>query len=301
MQAVISIIIPIYNAEQYLRRCLDSVLSQTFTHWVAICVNDGSSDNSGAILDEYGKKDPRFKIIHKKNAGVCVARNVAIELLDTPWTCFLDADDAFAPYTLDTFYKIAQLSKLNMIICDSHTSQMNELPPAPILKYTIYDNVLKNIVHLNNVRSTIWNKLIKTDLLKSQTFIPNISTGDWPFLTVLCHQLTQFALVHTPLYMYNQENISITRSPCSVKKINSYMIGMRYVYEFYKDKPDLPYAKQRINIAIKMCVNKVYRDKKNKKTLVPALISGLKQLHKDKVFAWHTLPFKTLYRLWRLL
>ena len=75
-----SIIIPVYNVAQYLRECLDSVLAQTFTDWEAICVDDGSTDGSGAILDEYAAKDWRFRVIHQDNAGVGFARNVALNV-----------------------------------------------------------------------------------------------------------------------------------------------------------------------------------------------------------------------------
>ena len=76
----ISVIIPVYNVEKYLRRCLDSVLAQTFTDWEAICVNDGSSDNSAQILAEYAERDPRFKIITKENGGVSDSRNAGIAI-----------------------------------------------------------------------------------------------------------------------------------------------------------------------------------------------------------------------------
>ena len=91
-----SLIIPVYNVAPYLRECLDSVLAQTFTDWEAICVDDGSTDWSGAILDEYAAKDKRFHIVHKENAGVSVARNLAVEKASGDFIGFVDADDAIA-------------------------------------------------------------------------------------------------------------------------------------------------------------------------------------------------------------
>ena len=73
----ISVIIPVYNCGQFLRRCLDSLVNQSFKDWEAICINDGSKDNSGEILDEYAAKDNRFKVVHKVNEGVSEARNTA--------------------------------------------------------------------------------------------------------------------------------------------------------------------------------------------------------------------------------
>ncbi|MFI3242484.1 MAG: glycosyltransferase, partial [Alphaproteobacteria bacterium] len=261
----ISIIIPVYNVEKYLSQCLDSVLNQTFNDWEAICVNDGSTDKSAEILTKYANKDSRIKVINQENYGVSSARNTAMKRITGEWTCFLDADDAFAPCTLETFYNIALKSKQDVVVCDTHVCDISKLPALPIISYVIKNNALKNIVSIPNAQSTLWNKLIKTELVKKQEFINGISTGDWPFITVLFNDVQSFALTHSSLYFYNQENTSITRSPFSVKKIKSYMAGIEYVYNFYIDKPNLKYAKKRIATAIKMCVNKTYRDKKNRK------------------------------------
>lgn len=95
MTPFVSIIIPVYNVAPYLRECLDSVLAQTFADWEAVCVDDGSTDGSCAILDEYALKDKRFKIIHQRNAGVSAARNAALNVVNGEWVCFLDADDVW--------------------------------------------------------------------------------------------------------------------------------------------------------------------------------------------------------------
>lgn len=88
-----SVIIPVYNVESYLQACLDSVLNQTFEDWEAICVNDGSTDNSAAILEEYGHKDGRFKIIDQPNGGLSAARNTGLKAATGEYVLFLDSDD----------------------------------------------------------------------------------------------------------------------------------------------------------------------------------------------------------------
>ena len=100
---VLSIIVPIYNVEQWLSACIDSVLSQTFLDWELILVNDGSSDRSGAICDEYATRDARIRVIHKANGGVNTARNAGIQASNGEYITFIDADDAF--YTPDTLEK----------------------------------------------------------------------------------------------------------------------------------------------------------------------------------------------------
>ena len=93
MQPKISVIIPVYKAEKYLHRCVDSILAQTFTDFELILVNDGSPDNSGAICDEYAQKDNRIKVIHKKNGGASDTRNVGLDHARGEIICFVDSDD----------------------------------------------------------------------------------------------------------------------------------------------------------------------------------------------------------------
>ena len=88
-----SVIVPVYNTASYLRECLDSLSSQTVADWEALCVDDGSTDGSGAILDEYAAKDRRFRVLHQANAGVSAARNAALDIAQGKWICFLDSDD----------------------------------------------------------------------------------------------------------------------------------------------------------------------------------------------------------------
>lgn len=93
MNPLISIIIPVYNAEKYLRQCFNSVLAQTYPDWECILVDDGSKDSSGDICDEYAQKDSRFKVYHKENGGVSSARNYGLQTANGELICFLDSDD----------------------------------------------------------------------------------------------------------------------------------------------------------------------------------------------------------------
>ena len=100
-----SIIIPVYNVAPYLRECLDSVLAQTYLNWECLCVDDGSTDESGAILDEYAQKDFRFRVFHKPNGGVSAARNLALDNAKGEWIGFLDGDDVWTTKWLEVIAK----------------------------------------------------------------------------------------------------------------------------------------------------------------------------------------------------
>ena len=106
MEYFFSIIIPVYNVSLYLRECLDSILAQIFNDWEAICVDDGSTDGSGAILDEYADREKRIKVIHQQNAGVSAARNVALGMAHGLYVVFVDADDVITREWLKVFHKV---------------------------------------------------------------------------------------------------------------------------------------------------------------------------------------------------
>ena len=108
MKPKISIIIPMYNVEKYLRRCLDSVLNQTFADWQGILVDDGSPDNSGAIAEEYASRDKRFVVIHKENGGLSDARNAGFPYADGEYIMYLDSDDFIHPQTMEIAYNLAK-------------------------------------------------------------------------------------------------------------------------------------------------------------------------------------------------
>ena len=103
----ISVIIPVYNAEKYLRECLDSVIEQTLQEIEIICVDDGSTDNSLAILKEYTQKDERLKIIEQANRGAGAARNLGMAVALGEYLAFLDADDLYYPQALAQAYSVA--------------------------------------------------------------------------------------------------------------------------------------------------------------------------------------------------
>lgn len=101
----ISVIVPVYNTEKYLHRCIDSILAQTFTDFELLLIDDGSKDNSGTICDEYAAKDSRVRVFHKENGGVSSARNLGLDNARGEWICFCDSDDYVEFWWLETFIK----------------------------------------------------------------------------------------------------------------------------------------------------------------------------------------------------
>ncbi len=115
----ISVTVPVYNIEKYLPRCLNSILDQTFKlDYEIICVDDGSTDNSGKILDEYAKKYPKIKVIHQENSGLSEARNTAMKHVTGKYTMFVDSDDFIAKNTLEGLYNYAEKHNSDVVVFD---------------------------------------------------------------------------------------------------------------------------------------------------------------------------------------
>ena len=119
MQPKISVIIPVYNVEKYLGECLDSILAQTFQDFEIICVDDGSTDRSLDILQEYKRKDDRFVIFQQRHAGAGAARNHGLKLAEGKYIQFLDSDDYFEPTLLEELYTRAEKFGSDLTVCSS--------------------------------------------------------------------------------------------------------------------------------------------------------------------------------------
>ena len=150
-----SIVIPIYNVAPYLRECLDSVLAQTFGDWEAICVDDGSTDGSGAILDEYAAADMRFRVVHQPNKGVCAARNVALDKARGEWIGFLDADDVWLDFLLQDMQECAlscAVDWIRMVQCACHFK--TDHPPKMSMTHSI-----SRTIHEENILALGWEAI----------------------------------------------------------------------------------------------------------------------------------------------
>ena len=114
----VSIIVPVYNAEKYLHRCIDSILRQTLTDIEVILVDDGSFDSSGKICEEYARKDSRLQVIHQKNAGVAVARNTGLDIASGEYIAFVDSDDYIEPNMYQSMMQVANQYDCDVVLCD---------------------------------------------------------------------------------------------------------------------------------------------------------------------------------------
>lgn len=215
----VSIIVPVYNAEPYLRRCLDSILAQTFPDFEAILVDDGSTDGSGAICEEYAARDTRFTVVHQSNSGVGGARQTGLKIAqktDSTYCIHADPDDWVEEKWLEMLVHEAEKTKSEMVICDffnHYEDRARHLVQNPMTDNP-YDT-MKLLFH--GLHGSLCNKLVLKSCFRdySITFQEGINyCEDFIVVLKLLMHIRKVSYVPYALYNYNLTNMnSYTRTP----------------------------------------------------------------------------------------
>ena len=219
-----SIIIPVYNVAPYLRECLDSVLAQTFTDWEAICVDDGSTDGSGAILDEYAAKDSRFKVIHQQNAGVSAARNAALDAMKGEWVGFLDADDIYRSNTLDVCCEAIELSPeidcVRFMMKEfEENSHCDWHDPEQQIEYRVAESADK--ISLDAYNGGFGERVYRASKVINIRFLPLCVGEDRAWLTEVLDRISTMITVNLVCYGYRQCSSSVMHQKKSERIVDS--------------------------------------------------------------------------------
>lgn len=166
---LISIIVPVYKVEKYLRRCLDSIAAQTYINLEVILVDDGSPDGCGKICDEYAAKDARFRVIHQKNGGLSAARNTGLDACMGNYVMFIDSDDYIAANMCEVLYKNAVQNDAQIVVCgftfvfEGNKPAIPVCPPQTVMSGK--DATIQCMGPSSNLYSVaVWNKLYKRRL-----------------------------------------------------------------------------------------------------------------------------------------
>ena len=207
----ISVTVPVYNVEKYLKRCLDSLVQQTFKlDYEIICVNDGSTDNSGKILEEYAQKYPKIKVINQENQGLSVARNTAMEHVTGKYTMFVDSDDFIAINTLEKLYEYAQKYNADVIIFDF----LRGTPDGKNTRRQHFANIAQKYgdraFNIDTAEPFVyryvpvatWVKFYLTDLIKDLKFEPCLNNQDVPYWDLVYTRAKNIHYLPVPYYYY---------------------------------------------------------------------------------------------------
>lgn len=226
----LSVIVPVYNTEKYLRECIDSILAQTFTNFELILVDDGSTDGSGAICDEYAGKDPRVQVIHQQNSGATVARRKGASHARGEYIAFVDSDDWISQYMYQDMVTKAEAYDTDMVLCDMvletqtghaivQNSHLSGLFTEEQLRRQIYGGLLFDYAENRpGLSLSLCNKLIKVPLVKhALAAIPDeITYGEDAVGTLICLLEAKCIYIMNDVagYHYRQSKEYVFRERC---------------------------------------------------------------------------------------
>lgn len=214
----VSIIVPAYNAEKYLSKCIDSILNQSHRRIEIILVDDGSSDNTGLLCDEYAEKDPRVKVVHTKNEGLSHARNTGIKEAGGEYVCFIDSDDCVSALFVEKLLDAAIDNGTRISQCDVRLVDENTAASLGEWKVKTKSNVVNgrklvlDSLRGGNIQNVVvWNRIYEKSLLSETSFEEKRIHED-EFFTYKILYGEKVALVHECLYLYTQNPSGITKS-----------------------------------------------------------------------------------------
>lgn len=215
----ISVIVPVYKVEPYIRRCIDSILSQTFTDFELILIDDGSPDNCPAICDEYALQDKRIHVIHQENGGLSAARNTGIDYSNSEWIAFVDSDDWVHPYFLEYLYNAVKQFNTKVAACSLR--RVDEKIELPDVIYKV-ETKAWDVFYLENwARGVVaYNKLYNKELFDGLRY-PVGKIHEDEYLTYkLLARAGIVSVINAELYMYFQNPEGIIKSDFSLAKLD---------------------------------------------------------------------------------
>lgn len=288
MQPMVSIIVPIYNAEQYLRRCVDSILNQEYTDYELLLVNDGSTDASGDICEEYGDRDPRVIVIQKENTGVSDSRNRALDRARGKYLQFLDSDDWITPDATRLFVRAAEEYGCDMVISDFYRVVGERLSPkgdieeeGVLTREEFAAHMMENPADF--YYGVLWNKLYRRDIVEEHKLRMDTDISwceDFMFNLEYIRYAKVFYALHAPIYYYVKRKGSLASQGINISKTVKMKLNVfEYYNNFYKHVlEEEDYEKNRLQ------VYRFFIDAAGDGTVPPSILPGSKKLGDERVF-----------------
>lgn len=292
MEELISIIVPIYNVENYINKCVDSILNQTYKNLEILLIDDGSPDKCGKICDEYKSVDKRVIVVHKENGGLSDARNIGISLAKGKYISVIDSDDWIETNMIEVLYKNICKYKADISICDFSEEdiegkQLMEKKATGEIKVFNNEEALNELVIQNNITNHAWNKLYRKELFKNIQYpkgqlMEDVSTTYRLFEESKC-------IVHQDviLYHYIQRNSSILGNITKKRIIdqeNAFFKRNKYLVKKYPKLIDC------INVDNMENVKAIY---------YLSVVGGFKELYASERFKQYYIKYKKMYNVYK--
>ncbi len=279
-KGLISIIVAVYNAETYIVRCVDSILNQTYKNIELLLVDDGSTDRSGQICDDYEKKDDRVRVIHKSNGGLAEARNVGIQNATGEYIGFVDNDDYIKDYMYERLVYVINNEDADMVVCNySYVDDNGDLLDvySPILS----DEVISSYEYLSRLVGpesgyyiTAWNRLYRSSILKSIVFPVGRTNEDSYVVHNIVDVCRRVVIESDKLYFYTQRSDSLSRNPNTRQYFDEVNSVLNRI-EFYEKKgydmlisESMDYA---IDLYLRIRRRYIFRDRKTIENILIAV------------------------------
>ncbi|WML51597.1 glycosyltransferase family 2 protein [Neobacillus sp. PS3-12] len=243
MNKVVSIVVPIYRVEKYLRRCLQSILQQTYKQLEIILVDDGSPDDCGKMAEEFARKDNRIKVFHKENGGLSDARNYGMKYVTGDYTIFVDSDDWLAANMVEQMMNVSEEYQADIVqtafyyaydeylLFDNRYYAKDDYPI--VLDQTLMCELVKN----EKVKNFAWGKLYKTSIIRNIPFRKGVLFEDVFWAHTVMHKVNKLVLLTQPLYYYFQRSDSIvaTYTPRNLDILKGLKERHQFIETFYKE------------------------------------------------------------------
>lgn len=300
----LSIIVPVYNSEKYLDRCINSILAQTFTDFEVILVDDGSIDQSGKICDKYAQKDCRIIVIHQDNRGVSAARNVGLKIAKGRYITFVDSDDYIEEEMYQKMITILENDSVDLVICGFQYIDNNnrivknnmslekgkqKLEKRELLLHTVG---LRNRMYFG----VLWNKVFKRSVVNGEKFEEKISFfEDWLFLLSCYIKCNSAIIISQSFYHYTATTENSLGKTIDGRKIYGSLCALYDTIPIYKNQFEEVYANLSIRFLEDCLLHGSKIHKKNKMIILRIKLLMIKQMIKTRKYLTSTHWHKYIY------
>ena len=242
-ESLISVIVPVYKVEEYLDKCVESIVNQTYKNLEIILVDDGSPDNCPKMCDDWAKKDNRIKVIHKENGGVCSARNSGLDKSKGEWISFVDSDDWVEQDYIADMYNVAIKTNISYVCCGYnriYSCSVDSINSnGELIEFTAM-NFVVSLLNVQNGYGFVHMKLFARNCIDNIRFDESLLVGEDALFNVqLCNKTTKMVVYNKVLYNYRLNLNSVVRKYDKnyINKYTNSMIKMKnYIDENYDDK-----------------------------------------------------------------
>lgn len=238
--ARISVIVPVYNVENYISDCVESILTQSFCEFELILIDDGSTDRSGELCDQFAEQDDRIRVLHQANQGQAAARNNALDIAKGEWICFVDSDDLIHPQMLEVLYCAVHNTGAKISMCSNVTGIVPEQDfyrhvDLDFSVHSVDETYLTQLYEGGGGRPwTVCGKLICKDIIQKYPFAVGRIFEDNAVACRWLHEAATVADINEDLYFYRMTPVSTMRGAFDLKKLD-YLWALEEIVDFYKE------------------------------------------------------------------